>query len=291
MFLITGITGQVGGAAARHLLRQGKQVRALVRNREKAQAWADQGVELVDGEWSDVAALVSALGGVEGAYLMMPPTQTPSRGFPEAKALVAGYVQALQKSPPPRLVVLSSFGSEKPSGLGLITSAHVLEGSLAELPFAVAFVRAGSFYENYLYGLQAGQGGTLPLFYETTSRKTPMIATEDIGAEVARLLTDAPWKGRRIVELGSMVSPDELASQLGEVLGREVKAQPIPREAWSSTLEHMGLPKDSTWAYEEMMDGINSGWIEFGVPGTERVEGTTTAKQVFEKAKGSAAAA
>ncbi len=36
MFLITGITGKVGGAAAKHLLAQGKQVRALVRDEAKA---------------------------------------------------------------------------------------------------------------------------------------------------------------------------------------------------------------------------------------------------------------
>ena len=53
MFLVTGITGRVGGATAKHLLAQGKKVRALVRNREKAANWADQGVELVDGDWND----------------------------------------------------------------------------------------------------------------------------------------------------------------------------------------------------------------------------------------------
>jgi uncharacterized protein YbjT (DUF2867 family) len=48
MYLVMGITGKVGDATARHLLKQGKQVRAFVRDREKAAKWADQGVELVD---------------------------------------------------------------------------------------------------------------------------------------------------------------------------------------------------------------------------------------------------
>jgi len=47
MYLVMGITGKVGGATARHLLKQGAQVRALVRDREKAAKWADQGVELL----------------------------------------------------------------------------------------------------------------------------------------------------------------------------------------------------------------------------------------------------
>ena len=100
MFLVTGITGKVGGAAARHLLAQGKQVRALVRDQAKAAAWGARGVELVKGEWEDAAAMARALHGVEGAYLMMPPIQTPSRDFREAKAVIASYEKALSKSAP-----------------------------------------------------------------------------------------------------------------------------------------------------------------------------------------------
>lgn len=284
MYLVTGITGKVGGAAARHLLAQGKQVRALVRNPQKAADWANQGVELVPGEWEDAAALGKALEGVEGAYLMMPPTQTPSRDFSEAKAIIASYKQALGTNPPPRVVALSSMGSEKTSGLGLITSTHLLEEALKTESIPVAFIRAGSFYENYLYGLQTGQGGVMPTFYLPTYRKLPMIATEDIGAEVAKLLT-SDWQGQRIIELGSMESADDLAAELGKALGREVKAQGVPREGWAGALEHMGYPKGQTWAFEEMVDGVNSGWIAFGVPGTEHVERTTSAEQVFAQAR------
>ena len=34
-----------------------------------------------------------------------------------------------------------------------------------------------------------------------------------------------------------------------------------------------------------MMAGFNSGWITFGVPGTEPVAGTTMAAQVFAQAR------
>ena len=56
MFLVMGITGKVGGATAEHLLAHGKEVRALVRNREKASSWANQGVELIDGDWNDLGS-------------------------------------------------------------------------------------------------------------------------------------------------------------------------------------------------------------------------------------------
>jgi uncharacterized protein YbjT (DUF2867 family) len=85
MFLVMGITGKVGGATAEHLLAHGKEVRALVRNRKKASSWTNQGVELVDGDWNDSAAIERALKGVEGAFVMLPAVWAPSPDYKEAK--------------------------------------------------------------------------------------------------------------------------------------------------------------------------------------------------------------
>jgi uncharacterized protein YbjT (DUF2867 family) len=284
MFLVTGITGNVGGAAARGLLAKGKEVRALVRDPKKAAPWANQGVEMVQGDWNDAASIEAALTGVEGAYIMMPPTQVHSHGYPEAKAIAASFAEALRQSPPPKLVALSSFGAEKPNGLGLITPPRLLELALEDFSFPIAFIRAGGFFENYMYGLQAGLGGTLPQFFSPTDRKVAHIATADIGALVVELLT-TEWSGRRVIELGTPVSPDEIAAAIGKVLGREVKALALPRDAWAAAIEHMGLPKGSTWAYEEMLESVNSGWIDIGVEGTEKLHGTTTAKDVYAQAR------
>ena len=135
-----------------------------------------------------------------------------------------------------------------------------------------------------MYGLEVAQAGTMPMFYAPTTRKVGHIATADIGALVVELLT-AEWSGRRVIELGRPVSPDEIAEAIGEVLGREVKAKVIPRDAWAETMEQSGLPRGSTGAYEQMMDGVNSGWIDLGVEGTEKLPGTTTAKEVYAQAK------
>jgi uncharacterized protein YbjT (DUF2867 family) len=89
MFLVMGITGKVGGATAKHLLAHGKEVRALVRDREKASSWANQGVELVDGDWNDSAAIEQALKGVEGAFVMLPAVWAPSPDYKEAKGIIA----------------------------------------------------------------------------------------------------------------------------------------------------------------------------------------------------------
>jgi uncharacterized protein YbjT (DUF2867 family) len=290
MFLITGITGKVGGATARRLLAQGKTVRALVRDRAKAASWTHQGVELVDGDWNDAAAIERALEGVDGAFVMLPAVWAPSPDFKEAKGVIANYVEALAKAPPPRVVALSSMGANRTSGLGMITALSLLEQSFRNLASPVAFVRAGGFFENFLYGLHVAQGGALPVYYNPTDRKSTMVATDDIGAEVAALLTGPAWSGRRVIELGSMVSPDEVAAQLGEVLKRDVKAFAVPRAQWPAAFEQFGIPKGQTGAAEAMFEAVNAGWMDLGVEGAEHVAGTTPPRNVFAAAQKAVAA-
>jgi uncharacterized protein YbjT (DUF2867 family) len=285
MFLVMGITGRVGGATAKHLLAQGRKVRALVRNRGKAANWADQGVELVEGDWNDSAAIERALKGVEGAFVMLPAVWAPSPDFKEAKDVIANYVQALTKVAPPRVVALSSMGANRTSGLGMITALSLLEQGFRNLTSPVAFVRAGGFFENFLYGLQAAQSGTLPVFYNPTNRKSTMVATNDIGAQFATLLTGSAWSGHRIIELGSMVSADEVAGQLGEVLKLDVKAFAIPRAGWAGAFEQTGIPKGHTGAAEDMFEAVNSGWMDLGVKGTEHIAGAMSARDVFAEAQ------
>ena len=290
MFLVMGITGKVGGATAKHLLTQGKEVRALVRNREKAAKWADEGVQLVEGDWNDSAAIEMALRDVEGAFVMLPAEWAPSPNYIEAKTVIANYVGALAHAAPPRVVALSSMGANRTSGLGMITALSLLEQGFRGLKLPIAYVRAGGFFENFLYGLHVAQGGTLPVYYNPTDRKSTMVATDDIGAEIAALLTGPAWLEHRVIELGSMVSADEVAIQLGEVLKVDVKALAIPRAGWPAAFEQFGIPKGQTGPAEAVFDAVNAGWMDLGVEGTEHVSGATSARDVFAAAQKAATA-
>lgn len=112
-----------------------------------------------------------------------------------------------------------------------------------------------------------------------------MVATNDIGVEVATLLAGPAWSGQRFVELGSMVSADEVAKQLGEVLNLNVKAFAVPRTGWAEAFEQFGIPKGRTGPAEEMYEAVNAGWMDLGVEGTEHAAGTTSARDVFAAAR------
>src|ERR1700753_2641235 len=177
------------------------------------------------------------------------------------------------------------MGANRNSGLGMITALSLLEQGFRDLISPIAFVRPGGFFENFLYGLEIAQGGTLPVYYNPTNRKSTMVATNDIGAEVATLLTGPAWSGQRVVELGSMVSADEVAEQLGEVLNLDVQAFAVPRAGWGRACEQFGIPKAHTGPAEEMFEAVNAGWMDLGAENTEHVAGTTSARDVFEAAQ------
>ena len=117
-----------------------------------------------------------------------------------------------------------------------------------------------------------------------------MVATNDIGAEVATLLTGPAWSGHRVIELGSMVSADQVAEQLGEVLNHDVKAFAVPRAGWAEAFEQFGVPKGHTGPAEAMFEAVNAGWMDLGVAGTEHVASTTLPRDVFAAAQKAATA-
>jgi NAD(P)H dehydrogenase (quinone) len=172
MFTVMGITGNVGGAVAENLLAAGKTVRGVVRNPEKAKVWPDRGVELVPSAYDDAAGLAKAFAGAEGVFSMIPPDFAPAPGLPDQKRTIAAIREALERAKPGKAVFLSSIGSEQPSGLGLITSTHLMEQATRTLPIPVAYLRAGSFMENWLGALDhICATGEMPFFYAPLERK------------------------------------------------------------------------------------------------------------------------
>lgn len=84
--------------------------------------------------------------------------------------------------------------------------------------------------------------------------------------------------------MGTRISPDEIAEAMSKVLSREVRARAIPREQWTASLQAQGMRAGFAAPFEEMEDGFNSGWIDFGVPGANRVAYAVTPSQVFAQA-------
>ncbi len=283
MYAVMGITGNVGGAVARTLLAKGEKVRGVVRNPEKAAGWQKQGVELFKADYDDVDALTAAFTGVAGVFVMVPPNFAPAPGFAETKAALKVLHEALSRALPSKAVYLSSIGAEQASGLGLITSSHLLEKTLGDLSFSQAFLRAGWFFENSAGDVASARNeGKIRVQLHPLDRKFPLVATADIGKAGAETLTQN-WTGIRHIEVAGPegYSPLDIADAFAEAAGRPVEAIAVPRAEWETLWVSQGMPEGRTAPRAEMVDAFNSGWIHFGVPGTEHVDGATPLREVI----------
>jgi NAD(P)H dehydrogenase (quinone) len=283
MYAIMGISGRVGGAIAENLLAQGEQIRAIVRNPEKAAGWRDRGAEIAFADVDDPNALASAFAGTDGVFLMVPSNFAPAPGFPETRKTLAAYHASLAKALPKKAVYLSSIGAEQTSGLGLITSSHLLEQTLGDLPIAHAFLRAGWFMENHAWDVTTAQSeGKIFSNLYPLDRKFSLVATADIGKAGADVLRQE-WKGTRHIEVAGpeQYSPNDIARAMSSALGRTIEAVVVPREKWTEFFVGQGMPQGRTEPRAEMVDGFNSGWIHFGVAGTEHFKGTTSLTSVI----------
>ncbi len=200
MYAIPGVTGHVGGAAARELLRRGEQVRAVVRDPAKGAEWAAAGAEVAVADLGDRKALAEALRDCAGAFVLLPTDTAAADPDAAHRATAETIADAVRDSGVPHVVALSSVGADLAEGTGPIRWLHHLENVLRATGAQVTAVRSGHFQEKVELILGAVLGaGVYPVFAESADVPTPMIATRDIGSAVADLL-DRPrarLRGRR----------------------------------------------------------------------------------------------
>ncbi|AET93809.1 NmrA family protein (plasmid) [Burkholderia sp. YI23] len=282
MYVITGITGQVGGALADALLQQSRPVRAVVRDEKKGAAWAARGCDMALADMTDADALANAFEGAQGVFILPPPEFDPAPGFPEARAVIDSIVAAVKRAKPRKIVCLSTIGAQAAHS-NLLTQRTLLEDALREQSIPVTFLRPGWFMENCAWDVESARNeGIVRSFLQPLDRAIPMIATDDIGRLAAKLLQEE-WTGARVVELEGprRTSPDDIAAAFSQVLGRPVRAQAVPRESWEALFVSQGMRHPMPRI--RMLDGFNEGWIDFEGSRDTIVKGATPLVDVIRR--------
>lgn len=219
MILLTGITGNIGGATARALLAKGVRFRALVRDPGKASAWAAKGVELVQGDIEDAAAVKRALAGVDRALLVM-----PNGEFQERAELA--FTRTAKEAGLPWIIKLSSpeavRGTTSP-----IPLAHIAaEDAIMASGMKWTFVRPSFYMQNFrgsVKGARASGKLSMPMGNGTVA----LTDNEEAGAFIAHVLTD-PDSARHHGQCYDITGPDpvmnfhQVAQVIGEVIGQKV---------------------------------------------------------------------
>lgn len=282
MYAITGITGKVGGAAARSLLSAGRRVRAVVRDAHKGRFWSDLGCEVAIAEMEDAQALTRAFTDVTGVFVLPPSNFDPQPGFPEAKAVIVAVRQALDATRPAKIVCLSTIGAQVAQS-NLLSQRTLMEEALSTLPLPITFLRPAWFMENLSWDVaQARDQGVICCFLQPLDKAMPMVATADVGRVAGELLLQ-DWTGKRVVELEGpdWVSQDRIAAELSKALQRPVRAEAVARENWGALFRAQGMRDPMPRI--QMLDGFNEGWIRFEGGGATLVKGKVSLAEVIRK--------
>ena len=154
MYVITGITGQIGGAIGRALLKARQPVRAVVRDVVKGQAWADQGCAVALAAIEDASSLAKAFRGAEAVFVLVPSCFDPQPGFPEARAIATALHSALQTARPESGL---SFDHRRAGRSGKLTQpAHSDRGSARRSAGGHYLLAAGLVYGEQPLGRRGG---------------------------------------------------------------------------------------------------------------------------------------
>ncbi len=265
MYVVIGATGHTGSVIAKRLLAQGKKVRVVGRNVERLTSLVSLGAEPFAADISNKEAIGNMFSGAEAAYLMIPPDMAGPDYAAYQNKVIEAISFALENEAPEHVVVLSSFGADKPDGTGPISGAHRLEERLKNMSRLNAlYVRAGYFMENTL--AQAGviqqMGATAgPL---NADLPVPMIATRDIGTFAADKLLQLDFRGHQTQELLGQrdLTMTEVAAAVGQAIGRpDLQYQQITYDQFRGFLMQMGMSQPTADMMVEMADAQNSGRV------------------------------
>jgi uncharacterized protein YbjT (DUF2867 family) len=225
--LVTGATGQQGGAVARALLAKGQQVRVMTRHLEKAASLAKAGAEVVQGDLTNQAILQMALRGVYGVFAM----STPFEDGMEAEVRQGTMLADAAKQAGITHYVYTSVGSaHRNTGIPHFDSKWKVEQHIRQIGLPATILRPVWFMENFTTFAKPSAEGVLSLPMKP-SRKLAMVALKDIGEfGAAAFLRPNEFIGQAIDLAGDELTMPETAAQLTHAIGRPIRFQEFPIE-------------------------------------------------------------
>ena len=240
--LVTGATGQQGGAVARALLSKGHRVKALTRkpDSEAARHLAAGGVEVVAGDLADGASVVRATGDVDTMFLM---GNSYEAGMEEETRQGILAADAAKAAGVGHLIYSSVASADKKTGIPHFDSKYLVEKHIAGLGIPYTISAPVAFMENTVApwaidGLRQGvYAAALP-----PTRPLQQITIKDIGAFVAALAERREQVfGKRFDIAGDELSGEQQAKILSETLDRPIRYQELPIAAMRQQSEDAAL--------------------------------------------------
>lgn len=244
IILVSGATGQQGGAIANELLGAGWRVRAMTRRPESeaARALTGRGAEVVQADLDDEASLRRALAGAWGAVGVQ---NTWEAGVEKEEEQGHRFARLAKEAGVQHFLYQSVGSAHRSTGIPHFENKARVEETVRSAGFpSWTIIRPVYFMENltspwvkpYL-----DSQNTLAIGMEPDTR-LQMVAVADIGKYGLRAFEAREAMSGRAVDIaGDALTGPEMARVLSEVTGRPITFHSVPKEEVRSFSEDFAL--------------------------------------------------
>ncbi|MET8537943.1 NmrA/HSCARG family protein [Streptomyces sp. NPDC005065] len=236
---VLGATGGQGGHVVAALLAQGVPVRAVVRDasEQRAHALAGQGVEVVEGDMSDVASLTAAFTGVDAAFGLTTPFEA---GLDAEVRQGEAIIEAARRAGLPHLVMASVASADRHTGIPHFETKARVEAALTASEIPATVVAPSYFYDNAYGSVDEIAAGVMTTGVPA-DKPLQQVSRRDYGLLVAAVIADRErWLGQRIEVAGDEPTPAQMAEVIGRVAGGLVEVRVTPLESLRASHSDMG---------------------------------------------------
>ena len=241
--LVTGATGQQGGALARLLLQKKNEVYALIRNTEpespKAQNLRNLGAKLIKGDLDNPDSLEQATNGIDSVFLMGTWVEVGTEGETRRGKMM---VDIAKEKKIEHLVYSSVVNADKNTGIPHFESKYKVEQHIKNSGIPYTIIGPTFFMDNLLSysraGLQQGQLA-LPL---SPSLILQQSALENIAEFFALVLERRnSFLGKRIDIASDELTGELAAKVLSDELRLKISYVQVPLEQIRQASEDLAL--------------------------------------------------
>ncbi len=254
--LVTGATGQLGSKVVEALLQTvpASELAVSVRNPEKAEGLKARGVDVRLGDFDRPETLETAFSGVDRLLIISADGDTETRIRQHAAAVAAAERAQV------KFIAYTSVVDAAASSLSLAPVHKATEEAIVKTGIPYSFLRNNWYLENELSGIQGVQAGA-PWVTAAGDGKVGYALRQDYAAAAAAVLAGS-GHDNTIYELsGELVTQDELAAAVGEVLGKEVEVQHVDDAAYAAILTNASLPEFVVQLLGQIQKDIKAGTL------------------------------
>lgn len=269
LILVTGATGQQGGAVATALLTKGQKIRVMSRTPEKASALAKAGAEVVKGNLTNASDLQAALRGVHGVFAMSTPFEA---GMDQEVRQGIMMADAAKQAGIAHYVYTSVGSAHRNTGIPHFETKWKVEQHIRQIGLPATVLRPVWFMENFTTFSKPSAEGIL-MMPMRADKKLAMVALRDIGEfGAAAFMRPNDFLGQAIDLAGDELTMPDVAAHLSKVTGRSIQFQGLPLEQAEAAMGH-DLATMFRW-FNEVGYQINVAALKqtFGIPLTTFAE-------------------